>query len=74
MLTSKDLRTKYLEFFQSKGHLICPSDSLVPDDPSLLYTSAGMVQFKPYFLGERVPPATKITTSQKYIQDRKSVV
>lgn len=65
MLTSKDLRTKYLEFFQSKGHLICPSDSLVPDDPSLLYTSAGMVQFKPYFLGERVPPATRIATSQK---------
>ncbi len=65
MLTSKDLRTKYLEFFQSKGHLIYPSDSLVPDDPSLLYTSAGMVQFKPYFLGERVPPKTRITTSQK---------
>lgn len=65
MLTSKDLRTKYLEFFQSKGHLICPSDSLVPDDPSLLYTSAGMVQFKPCFLGERVPPATRIATSQK---------
>lgn len=65
MLTSKDLRTKYLEFFQSKGHLIYPSDSLVPDDPSLLYTSAGMVQFKPFFLDERVPPATRITTSQK---------
>ena len=65
MLTSKDLRDKYLQFFESKGHLIMPSDSLVPDDPSLLYTSAGMVQFKPYFLGERVPPATRIATSQK---------
>ena len=65
MLTSKDLRTKYLEFFQSKGHINYPSDSLVPDAPSLLYTSAGMVQFKPFFLGERVPPATRITTSQK---------
>lgn len=65
MLTSKDLRTKYLKFFESKGHLIYPSDSLVPDDPSLLYTSAGMVQFKPYFLGERVPPNTRIVTSQK---------
>jgi len=65
MLTSKDLRTKYLQFFESKGHLVMPSDSLVPDDPSLLYTSAGMVQFKPYFLGERVPPATRVATSQK---------
>lgn len=65
MLTSQDLRTKYLKFFESKGHLICASDSLVPDDPSLLYTSAGMVQFKPYFLGERVPPKTRIATSQK---------
>jgi len=65
MLTSRDLRTKYLKFFESKGHLIHASDSLVPDDPSLLYTSAGMVQFKPYFLGERVPPNTRITTSQK---------
>jgi len=65
MLTSKDLRTAYLKFFESKAHLIMPSDSLVPDDASLLYTSAGMVQFKPYFLGERVPPAARIATSQK---------
>lgn len=64
-MTSNELRTKYLEFFKSKGHLIHPSDSLVPDDPSLLYTSAGMVQFKPYFLAERVPPCTRIATSQK---------
>lgn len=65
MLTSKELRSKYLKFFESKGHLIHPSDSLVPDDDSLLYTSAGMVQFKPYFTGDRVPPCTRITTSQK---------
>ncbi|MCE5314548.1 MAG: alanine--tRNA ligase [Armatimonadota bacterium] len=64
-MTSSELRTKYLKFFESKGHLIHQSDSLVPDDASLLYTSAGMVQFKPYFVGERVPPATKIVTSQK---------
>ncbi len=64
-MKSSDLRKSYLEFFESKGHLIHPSDSLVPDDPSLLYTAAGMVQFKPYFVGERVPPNTRITTSQK---------
>ncbi|MCE5322484.1 alanine--tRNA ligase [bacterium] len=64
-MLSSELRTKYLKFFESKGHLIHASDSLVPDDPSLLYTSAGMVQFKPYFVGERVPPAGRIVTSQK---------
>lgn len=67
-MTSNDLRTKYLKFFESKGHLVHVSDSLVPDDPSLLYTSAGMVQFKPYFTGQRVPPCTRITTSQKCIR------
>ena len=64
-MLSKELRTKYLEFFKSKGHMIHPSDSLVPDDPSLLYTSAGMVQFKPYFTGERIPPCRRLTDSQK---------
>lgn len=64
-MLSSELRTKYLKFFESKGHLIHPSDSLVPDDPSLLYTSAGMVQFKPYFVGERIPPRGRIVTSQK---------
>jgi alanyl-tRNA synthetase len=68
MMTSSELRTAYLKFFESKGHLIYPSDSLVPDDPSLLYTSAGMVQFKPYFVGERVPPAPRIVTCQKCLR------
>jgi len=67
-MTSNELRTSYLKFFESKGHLIHPSDSLVPNDPSLLYTSAGMVQFKPYFIGERVPPCRRITTSQKCLR------
>ncbi|MDO8684607.1 MAG: alanine--tRNA ligase [Armatimonadota bacterium] len=67
-MLSSELRTKYLEFFESKGHLIHASDSLVPDDPSLLYTSAGMVQFKPYFVGERVPPSKRITTCQKCLR------
>ncbi|MGC8862085.1 MAG: alanine--tRNA ligase, partial [Armatimonadota bacterium] len=67
-MTSSELRTAYLKFFESKGHLIYPSDSLVPNDPSLLYTSAGMVQFKPYFVGDRVPPAPRIVTSQKCLR------
>ncbi|MEN6371513.1 MAG: alanine--tRNA ligase [Armatimonadota bacterium] len=64
-MTSSELRTAYLKFFESKKHLIHPSDSLVPNDPSLLYTAAGMVQFKPYFIGDRVPPAPRLVTSQK---------
>ncbi|MGQ9455126.1 MAG: alanine--tRNA ligase [Armatimonadota bacterium] len=67
-MTSSELRNAYLKFFESKGHLIYPSDSLVPDDPSLLYTSAGMVQFKPYFVGERVPPSPRIVTCQKCLR------
>lgn len=47
------LRKKYLDFFKNKKHKIFPSDSLVPDDPSVLFTSAGMNQFKPYFLGDK---------------------
>ncbi len=64
-MLSSEIREKYLKFFEAKGHLIAPSDSLVPNDPTLLFSSAGMVQFKPYFIGERVPPRTRMTTSQK---------
>ncbi len=64
-MLSSELREKFLKFFESKGCLIAPSDSLVPDDPTLLFTSAGMVQFKPFFVGERVPPKTRMTTAQK---------
>lgn len=67
-MNSKELRTAYLEFFKSKEHLILPSDSLVPDDPTMLFTSAGMVQFKSYFTKERVPPHARITTSQKCLR------
>ena len=67
-MTSSELRTLYLKFFEEKGHLIAPSDSLVPDDPTLLFTSAGMVQFKPFFIGERVPPGTRMATSQKCLR------
>ena len=68
MMKSSEIRECYLKFFESKGCLIAPSDSVVPDDPTLLFTSAGMVQFKPYFVGERVPPSTRMTTSQKCLR------
>ena len=60
------IRQTFLEFFQSKGHTIMPSASLVPaGDPTLLFTSAGMVPFKPYFMGESTPPARRLTSCQK---------
>ncbi|MDR1016815.1 MAG: alanine--tRNA ligase [Coriobacteriales bacterium] len=52
-MTSAELRKKYLDYFQAKGCKLFPSSSLIPDDPSLLLTAAGMVQFKPYFLQQK---------------------
>ncbi len=63
-----ELRRLYLEYFEGKGARRLPSDSLVPHDPTLLFTSAGMVQFKPYFLGEQAPPAPQATTAQKCLR------
>ena len=65
-MTGDELRQKYLIFFEQKGHKIMPSSSLIPHgDPTLLLTSAGMVQFKPYFTGEAVPPSPRLASCQK---------
>ncbi len=65
--TSEEIRKAFLDFFQEKDHLLMPSSSLIPppDDPTLLLTSAGMVQFKPYFMSERRPPQPRLTSVQK---------
>ncbi len=52
MLTSADIRKKFLEFFERNGHTVVKSSSLIPDDPSVLLTTAGMQQFKKYYTGE----------------------
>ena len=54
-MTSSDIRDKFLKFFEERGHKIVPSSSLIPTDPSVLLTTAGMQQFKPYFVGKADP-------------------
>ena len=64
--TTDEIRKAYLDFFADREHLVTPSSSLIPvGDPTLLLTSAGMVQFKSYFSGEAEPPNPRLASSQK---------
>ncbi len=64
-----ELRKMYLDFFESKGHLVMPSFSLIPqNDKSLLLINAGMAPLKPYFTGQEIPPRKRVTTCQKCIR------
>ncbi len=68
-MSCAEIREKFLKFFESKGHQIVASSSLVPfDDPTLLFTNAGMNQFKDVFLGFDKRPYTRATTSQKCVR------
>ena len=65
-LSGAEIRQKFIAYFRDKrDHLHLPSASLIPDNPTLLLTSAGMVPFVPYFLGQAPPPKSRITTCQK---------
>jgi len=65
-MTSDEIRAAFLNFFEGKEHKIIPSSSLIPKgDPTLLLTTAGMVQIKPYFLGETIPPGPRLASCQK---------
>ena len=65
-LNSDELRRTFLSFYESKGHLVIPSSSLIPiGDPTLLLTSAGVVQVKPFFTGEAKAPAPRLASCQK---------
>jgi len=68
-MKSKEIRSTYLEFFKSKAHTIVPSAPMViKDDPTLMFTNAGMNQFKEYFLGNSVPKNTRVTDTQKCLR------
>src|ERR671926_514303 len=68
-MTSNEIRRSFLEFFQRNGHRIVPSSPLVPaDDPTLLFTNAGMNQFKDVFLGREKRDYTRATTAQKVMR------
>ena len=69
MITTNEIRKTFLEFFQKRGHELVPSSSLVPrNDPTLMFTNAGMVQFKNVFTGQEKRPYVRATTAQKCVR------
>ena len=70
MRTTAELREGFLSFFEQRGHKRFPSWSLIPppEDPSTLFISAGMQPLKPYFSGQKEPPAPRFTTVQKVLR------
>jgi alanyl-tRNA synthetase len=67
-LESNEIKRRFLDFFIERGHRMVESSSLIPDDPTLLLTTAGMVQFKPYFLGELSSDFSRATSAQKCVR------
>ncbi|HEY7106898.1 MAG TPA: alanine--tRNA ligase [Acidimicrobiia bacterium] len=63
--TADELRAAWIEFFVARGHTAVPSASLIPHDPTVMLTIAGMLPFKPYFLGDETPPSPRLTSVQK---------
>ncbi|MFG1806984.1 alanine--tRNA ligase [Streptomyces sp. NPDC049040] len=67
-MESAEIRRRWLRFYEERGHTVVPSASLIADDPTLLLVPAGMVPFKPYFLGEVKPPFVRATSVQKCVR------
>ena len=67
-LSGNEIRQKFLDFYSQRGHQVVTSASLVPEDPTVLLTIAGMLPFKPIFLGQRTPEFPRATSSQKCIR------
>ncbi|MEI7424902.1 MAG: alanine--tRNA ligase-related protein [Candidatus Staskawiczbacteria bacterium] len=69
MINSKELRKKYIDFFKSKGHSVIQGSSLIPEnDPSVLFTTAGMHPLVPYLMGEKHPQGKRLCDVQKCIR------
>ena len=67
-MNTNDIRSAFIDFFDERDHTVVPSASLIPVDPSLLLTVAGMVPFKPYLLGEETPPHDRVVSSQRCLR------
>jgi alanyl-tRNA synthetase len=67
-MDTAEIRRRWLTFFERKGHTVVPSAPLLYDDPNLLFVNAGMVPFKPYFLGHETPPYVRATSVQKCVR------
>src|SRR3954452_16697491 len=67
-MRSAEIHSRFLRFFENRGHTVVPSASLIAEDPTLLLVNAGMVQFKPYFLGDAPAPYPRATSIQKCVR------
>jgi alanyl-tRNA synthetase len=67
-MKSEQIRSTFVDFFGDRDHLAMPEGPLTSDDETLLFTNAGMVQFKPYFTGEQVPPRPRLMTTQRCVR------
>jgi alanyl-tRNA synthetase len=67
-MESAEIARRFLDYFSQRGHTVIPSASLIADDPTLLLVPAGMVPFKPYFLGQLAPPFRRATSAQKCVR------